>query len=293
MKDDNIIYLNIQQILHYFNISQELHNLAILHKLNNEVIEHISFKADHFSIIIVKSGQLRMTVNNAIHHLKKNDVLILPPGKNIKIEDIQNSEIYAVLFTEKYIIHSVFFQNHFKLYPFFNHELQPSFKLKNNQVCYMISILKLINIKISENSKKIEDYNIAELLFQTFIMQLMLYFNINTQYSSINKNDLVYRFFNLVSLHFKSNREVQFYADQLVVNPKYLSRLLNKKTGKSAKEYIDEAVIMEARRILDNPKKSIKSAADELNFSDQFHFSQYFKRVAGRTPTEYRTESDF
>jgi len=293
MQNDEIIFLDIRQILHYFNINQDLQNLAILHKSKNEIINHNHFKADHFLIILLKNGNLNIRVNKTIYHLGKNDVLILPPGKNIKMEDFPNGEYYTILFTEKYINDSVYFQNHFKLYPFFNHEITTSVKLKSSQLLFMISIIKLIKTKIGENSRKIEDFSVVELLFQTFIMQLMSYFNVDKQYSSISKNDIIYRFFNLVAQNFKTKRDVTFYSERLFINSKYLTRLLLKKTGKSAKEYIDEAVVMEAKLLLDNPKKTVKSVAEELNFSDQFHFSQYFKRINGNTPTEYRKVGNF
>lgn len=293
MQDDEIIFLDIRQILHYFNINQDLQNLAILHKSKNEIINHNHFKADHFLIIILKNGNLNIRVNKTIYHLGKNEILILPPGKSIKMEDLPNGEYYTVLFTEKYINDSVYFQNHFKLYPFFNHEMTTSVKLKSSQLLFMISIIKLIKTKIGENSRKIEDFSVVELLFQTFIMQLMSYFNVDKQYSSISKNDIIYRFFNLVAQNFKTKRDVTFYSERLFINSKYLTRLLLKKTGKSAKEYIDEAVVMEAKLLLDNPKKTVKSVAEELNFSDQFHFSQYFKRINGNTPTEYRKVGNF
>lgn len=293
MQNDEIIFLDIRQILHYFNINQDLQNLAILHKSKNEIINHNHFKADHFLIILLKNGNLNIRVNKTIYHLGKNDVLILPPGKSIKMEDLPNGEYYTILFTEKYINDSVYFQNHFKLYPFFNHEITTSVKLKSSQLLFMISIIKLIKTKIGENSRKIEDFSVVELLFQTFIMQLMSYFNVDKQYSSISKNDIIYRFFNLVAQNFKTKRDVKFYSERLFINSKYLTRLLLKKTGKSAKEYIDEAVVMEAKLLLDNPKKTVKSVAEELNFSDQFHFSQYFKRINGNTPTEYRKVGNF
>ncbi|KQT20875.1 hypothetical protein ASG31_16985 [Chryseobacterium sp. Leaf404] len=292
MRDINSDFFQIAQILNHLGLKQNLKNLAVLFKSNLEQYEVLSFRPDHFSILIIKKGQLDVKVNSTDYKLTKNNIFIIPPGKNLELNVRKDVQYYAVLFTEKYINNSVFFQKHFKLYPFFNHEILSSFKLKGDEVLFMISLLRPLQAKLAENSNIKEDQNICELLFQIFIMQLMAYFNMDDQHLSINKNDLIYRFLNLVSINYKQRRDVKFYSEKLSVNPKYLSQLLSMKTGKSAKEYIDDAVIMEAKMLLDNPQNSVRSVADELCFSDQFHFSQFFKRKTRKTPTQHRLESD-
>ncbi len=283
----------IHEILKSLDLKQNIKTLTVLHKSKAELDTILSLRPNCFSILMITKGKLDIKVNSVEHNVTKNNIFIIPPRKILELNITKDVEYYAVLFSEQYINKSVFFQKHFKLYPFFNHEILSTFKMKSEEIFFMISLLKPLLVKLREDTNSIEDQNICELLFQIFIMQLMAYFNTDNQHSSINKNDLAYRFLNLLSIHCKTKREVKFYSDLLSVNPKYLSHILILKTAKSAKEFIDDAVIMEAKMLLDNPSKSIKAAADELSFSDQFHFSQFFKRKTGITPTTYRLESNF
>jgi len=71
------------------------------------------------------------------------------------------------------------------------------------------------------------------------------------------KEDLVIRFFNLLSRYFKEERSVQYYAELLFVTPKYLTESVKEMTGKTAGEFIDEAVIMEAKILLGTSSLSV------------------------------------
>jgi AraC-like DNA-binding protein len=46
----------------------------------------------------------------------------------------------------------------------------------------------------------------------------------------------------------------------------------------------------EAERLLSNPELTIKEAAAMLDFSSEFYFSHFFRRVTGMTPTSYRRQ---
>jgi AraC-like DNA-binding protein len=72
---------------------------------------------------------------------------------------------------------------------------------------------------------------------------------------------------------------------------KYLSQVLKEKTGRTARSYIIQMVILEAKVLLDRLDLSILQIADELHFSNPFHFSRFFKKYTSVTPSAYRNYS--
>jgi YesN/AraC family two-component response regulator len=72
------------------------------------------------------------------------------------------------------------------------------------------------------------------------------------------------------------------------VTPKYLSQTVKEVSGKTAGEFIDEMVMMEAKVLLSDLSLSVAQVSEELFFSDQFFFSKFFKNHAGITPSAYR-----
>lgn len=95
-------------------------------------------------------------------------------------------------------------------------------------------------------------------------------------------------FFNLILQHYKDSREVRFYADKLYLTPKYLSTVVKQLTGKTALEWINDYVILEAKSLLKSTNKSIQQISEELHFPSQSFFGKYFKRLVGISPKAYR-----
>lgn len=103
-------------------------------------------------------------------------------------------------------------------------------------------------------------------------------------------NDLK-SFQNLVEEHFLSEKNLAFYADLLHVTSNTLSKKIKSKFNKTPSQIIQERVILEAKKQIHLTRKSIKEIAIELNFNDEFHFSKYFKKHVGISPTQFRKEA--
>ena len=97
-------------------------------------------------------------------------------------------------------------------------------------------------------------------------------------------------FIALVSEHHLRERRLSFYADKLCITPRYLSKVVKDVSGKSAVEYIDKFVILEAQHLLRHSDLGIKEIADRLNFEDPSSFYKYFKSQVGMTPNQYRRQ---
>ena len=92
----------------------------------------------------------------------------------------------------------------------------------------------------------------------------------------------------LFALHHKQERSVAFYAGKLCVTPKYLSLLVKNVSNRTAGEWIDNYVVLEAKALLSSSTLSIQEISDRLNFTNQSFFGKYFKQHVGISPTEYR-----
>lgn len=91
-----------------------------------------------------------------------------------------------------------------------------------------------------------------------------------------------------VKTHFMHHRQVQWYAGEMGITPKYLSEVIGNVSRRSPNEWIDKFVTTEMRNQLRHTDKSISQIATELNFSSQSFFGKYFKENIGISPTEYR-----
>ena len=91
--------------------------------------------------------------------------------------------------------------------------------------------------------------------------------------------------------HFDSWHKVSEYADRLGYSARTLNRLARHNTGLSAKELIDERVVLEAKRRLSHADASVSVIAEQLGFDDASNFSSYFRRHTGATPGAFRART--
>lgn len=99
---------------------------------------------------------------------------------------------------------------------------------------------------------------------------------------------LTEKFLSLMQMNFKKERFLDFYANELEVSTKHLSRTVKETTGYTAVEWIDRFVILEAKVLLRSTTMSIQQISDELNFASQSFFGKYFKKHTGSSPKDFR-----
>lgn len=113
------------------------------------------------------------------------------------------------------------------------------------------------------------------------------------QYEQLNseQNDLVRDFNFLVEKHFRSKHTVAAYADLLFKSPKTIANTFNKLGEKSPLQFIQERIMLEAKRLLAYSEKDVSEIGFELGFIDVQTFSRFFKNNQGLAPTEFRIQA--
>ena len=94
-------------------------------------------------------------------------------------------------------------------------------------------------------------------------------------------------FIRLVQARCLEHRDLDYYARELCITPKYLSRIVSKVAGKKALLVIQENVIAEAESLLKAGKYNVQQISDLLHFPSPSYFCRYFRKATGLTPREY------
>lgn len=96
------------------------------------------------------------------------------------------------------------------------------------------------------------------------------------------------RFIQLVNQHCRQQHQISYYADRMCLTERYLGTVIRQTSGTTAKEWIDRALITQAKVLLRHSDKSVAQISEDLNFPNPAFFSKYFKRLTAMTPLEYR-----
>ncbi|MFG6393502.1 MAG: AraC family transcriptional regulator [Lachnospiraceae bacterium] len=73
-------------------------------------------------------------------------------------------------------------------------------------------------------------------------------------------------------------------------NARYLSALFKEYTGFTIKDYIINAKIIQAKKLLSGTGSTITQIAYSMGFQDNHNFSKFFKKATGLAPSEYRNK---
>ena len=106
----------------------------------------------------------------------------------------------------------------------------------------------------------------------------------------VNTSDYTFHEFTRLLQQYPHKREVQWYASQLNITPKYLSEICKERSGKAAGEWISDITISEIKHYLHDTTLSIRDIAELLEFPNASFFCQYTKKHTGLTPNHFRKE---
>ncbi len=112
--------------------------------------------------------------------------------------------------------------------------------------------------------------------------------------SNLNQ-DFVSKFEQVLSDYFQSDKPLElglptvtYCGEAMRMSPAYLSDLLKKETGRSARQHIQDALVDRAKTMLLGGEDQVSQIAYTLGFEYPQHFSKLFKAKTGMSPVSYR-----
>lgn len=252
-------------------------------------------RLDGLFIAVREKGRSLFNINLKDYEVKENDIIICPPG------DLIHSSIYeGTYLSQTLMISSNFLKETYislnSFMPFFASQKEhPVFHLTDEEVMELRNLFLLIMDIVSGT-----DYfriDITKRLLAAYLYKLgsILYRHrpeLQAEASKPMKREeiLFKQFIHLVGEHHRRERRVDFYADRLFLSPKHFSAVIKKVSGKTAGEWIDEYVILEAKTLLKYSTMSIQEVAYYMNFPNPSFFGKYFKHHTGLSPSEYKAQ---
>src|SRR6201996_4540771 len=252
------------------------------------------YRSDGYIIGICTRGSAEVEVNLQIYEAKPGAMLLATPFHVLRIYNSSHDFLCRFIVFSKAFLTENSINSHFlESFSYFKSASIPVIYLADADARMILDIYLLIQQKLEreEHPYRIE---ISRSILTTLLYEIQSFYE--KQHSIIKskqtrKQELNVLFQELVFHHYKEHRNVQYYADALFVSPKHLTETIKEVTGRTAGEWIDDAVILEAKVLLRNHDISIANVADDIHFPDQSSFGKYFKKHTGMSPSDYRVVS--
>ena len=261
--------------------------LMIVDNIEDVGYFHHPHRLDLMLISLVEQGSIGGKADMLNFRAQGPSLLFLFPDELIEYREASDDLRIKVIVMSKAFSKTL--QTNESFSAFFRLKDNPIVKLQEKEL-ELIRDYVLLFSKIAEMESEGKQQALQHLFtsFYYVVSHLQSYLDV-VNVEKNRREQLFERFHATVVSHFKESREVQFYADKLCMTPKYMARIIKEISGKSANQWINEYVTLEARSLLLNhPEMSLLEISEELGFPNQSFFAQFFKKHTGQTPTQFK-----
>ncbi|MGW2235233.1 helix-turn-helix domain-containing protein [Streptomyces sp. NPDC001759] len=229
-------------------------------------------RADFHVLAVVDSGRGRVTVDFLQHPLEERSAVWIPPGAVHRWNDIADVAGHLVLFVPtapvthatRQLVASPDLAAHWRVpdadWPFVDaargHLLLEASAPPADLLTELPEIL--VSALIARLRPPHAEERFAQPLFQMFRAG--------------------------VEAHFREHHDAGYYARALGYAPRTLSRAVQQVTGRTAKAYIVDRIVLEAKRLLAHDRLTAARCAAALGFPDASNFSVFFTKATGMRP---------
>ncbi len=207
--------------------------------------------------------------------------------------DVEDSKGWALTFHPD-LIRKSSLGDKIDQYSFFNYDVNEALHLSEEELRILEDLLDKIIREYSQNLDK-HSQNLIISNIELFLDYCTRFYDRQFYTRSNLNGDLVSKFERLLKAYYQAEKasdiglpNVMYFARELNLSANYLSDLLKKETGKTAKEHIHLFIIRKAKNTLLNSKSSISEIGYDLGFEYPQHFSNLFKSKTGMSPSEFR-----
>lgn len=268
-------------------------------KLNSRILY------DH-ELLFVEQGKIVCTIENEIFTVEKNEILLLPPGKQHRFSTEGDKLIQPH-------VHFDFFYDEYseKRVISFGMIHPDSFALCEKGDVAMISddvyeVMEIpYRIKLTPvNSEIVKQliYNLIDLQTRSGAISVLKSKNcmneifeiILSEYNEKARKNSANNIFNLMNIlierQVNSKFDIQKIANEIGYSPNHLSIMYKNKFGITPARHHMDLRLNKAKNYLLQEDLSVTEISDALGFLSVADFSRFFKRYVGISPYYYRTK---
>jgi AraC family transcriptional activator of pobA len=246
-------------------------------------------KWSYYRIYFVTSGQADAI--HGIHKFKvqKNMVALTAPRLiNTSINWSEDTRGYLLRFKPQFFLQNNFPIKLIESKKIFTPSVKPFLVVSDEQAEELSALFETM-ISESDSANDYKNELIALKIIELLIISERLFADEQRFETNLPSMDIIKRFINLMEAHFLNQHSVSFYATRLNMHPNYLNSLVKKYTGLTAKDSIQNRIILETKYLLHSTNLSIKEISYKLGFEDPNYFTVFFKKAEKLSPLHYRS----
>ena len=278
----NAINLNIEEKI---DKNYELNVLGF--KFKNQAV-NLCLPTEYFYLLMIKKGEGKYFCDFKEHPFTNDSIIAISKGETafINFAGIGSIDFDIVVFSEHILVCP---EAHIRMkdLPVLQRNKEKSiFQSDSKDFTEIKNCVEKLKNETGTNIRW--QWNMVRIYLAEILISLSRILTGSADRQDENCDDLIYKFYDLIEVHYTDHQSVDFYAVKLGISPAVLSKKIKSVTGKTFQVIINDRVITEAMRKLFTTGRSIKEIAYELGYEDTAYFYRKFKKISGYTPQEFR-----
>lgn len=233
-------------------------------------------------LIFVTKGYVKQQLETSVFEINANQALSIKQGNfTATLELSDDVEGFFVIYENEVITEISLTTSDLNFF-----YTSPFSILNPNKINWLIRLFELLEEELNEA----EHINaVTTSLLQSALLKIIR--TENTTNKSLSRASFIsFQFRELVQKNHIEQKNIDFYSNLLKISDNYLNKCVKETTGKAPKQWINEITIQHSQILLQDNSKEIAEIAFELHFQSPSYFSRMFKKVAGESPSEYRSK---
>jgi AraC-like DNA-binding protein len=249
----------------------------------------IHHKVNFYTLIFITNDIGRHSIDYKDFYYNKGTILAIRKDQIHRFYINKNVRGYLVLFKEEFLNSYLNEGEVSRIIQMFNELLtSPKTQFKEDEFNEISQLLNSIEKEFLSIS---DDYSLKIIRSQLHILITLIHRIKSKGHNKVQLSRYLkefIRFQDLLEKNYSKSKKVNYYAEKLGFSTKKLNIVVKYITNKPAKSFIDDVIIIKAKRYLLHSNLSIKEIAYKLGFKDPTNLYKYFKKHTTLTPESYR-----
>lgn len=248
-----------------------------------------------YCLIVITEGCEKVAVNGQEREVREGDIICSRPGEIWSWMPDPRLKGYALIFEEPFLL-SFFKDPNFlsRFYYLQADRPSPFLRPPNDLFQRILHLYEQMKAEIEAARPDKDQHILRAMLYETLMWLNRVE---RTVIEGAPRKKAVVgryadRFVQLADREFATRHEVEYYADKLCITPNYLNKIVRQHLGMTTKQYLTGKIIGEAEQLLTYTSLTVAEIAERLNFETASYFVRFFRKAVGKTPHQFRKDTD-
>lgn len=283
-----LILKNQNQNIQQFELPSDAKaGIIIVNMEDKEVEKHDISKPhrdDHCQLMFALNGEFKLNIDFENVEFTAPALLCIFPEEVHHIVEVQNPKGWMISFDPSLVNKEVLQLLQNKINNPFLPEKESGFY---EQIIILMDLIEKIQADKPNTFTYKSIHNLLNALLSLITGEIVAHLSVEK--GKENRSIIIKEaFLKLTKEHFKTWKQPAQYASALSVSVAHLNDTVKSLTGSPVSVHIQEASIMEAKRLLYFTDNSVKEIAYQVGYEEPVYFGKLFKKVTGLTPLEFR-----